>query len=319
MHFRARSYDPRLGRFVQKDLVIDRRPLAHYVYASNAPTQSVDPFGLFDFTLHERLTNEALATEDIPPPVRAWVGAQTMAPDLRGPIHGFWKAGGKWTQDRVNNLMGVPGQRFFPRTGFLDWEELHFDDLPNTAAVQAQWARFENAFRSAVADIRFMVGDRTQRREELATVLGHSLHAVQDFYSHANWIELSMAAGFPGGSIPTWFSAGAGYLDSITADETRPLWTGAFERPPVGGQPHHDQLNKDNASRPNHSEAWSLAKKATQEWYQKFVMLLQSGPVDDFRSFKNLTPAESTDMTKRAGEGSSAAAAVGKAVGILER
>ncbi len=45
MHYRARSYDPRIGRFLSKDPIRDRRPTAHYVYASNRPTSNVDPMG----------------------------------------------------------------------------------------------------------------------------------------------------------------------------------------------------------------------------------------------------------------------------------
>src|SRR5262249_22967781 len=48
LHFRARSYDPRLGRFVQNDPVRGNRPSKHYSYASNRPTGNIDPLGLDD-------------------------------------------------------------------------------------------------------------------------------------------------------------------------------------------------------------------------------------------------------------------------------
>ncbi len=43
MHYRARSFDPRIGRFIQKDPV--DRVRDHYVYVRNSPTQFVDPSG----------------------------------------------------------------------------------------------------------------------------------------------------------------------------------------------------------------------------------------------------------------------------------
>jgi RHS repeat-associated protein len=46
MHYRARWYDPRLGRFGGKDPVRDF--FAHYVYASNNPLNRSDPMGLQD-------------------------------------------------------------------------------------------------------------------------------------------------------------------------------------------------------------------------------------------------------------------------------
>ena len=45
-HFRARPYDPRLGRFVGKDPV--NPALDHYVYATNSPIRRIDPLGLQD-------------------------------------------------------------------------------------------------------------------------------------------------------------------------------------------------------------------------------------------------------------------------------
>ncbi len=45
MHYRARSYDPRLGRFMQREPEELARARAHYLYASNLPTLLSDPSG----------------------------------------------------------------------------------------------------------------------------------------------------------------------------------------------------------------------------------------------------------------------------------
>jgi len=45
MHFRARPYDPRTGRFLGKDPILSRRALSHYLYASNNPVMRTDPLG----------------------------------------------------------------------------------------------------------------------------------------------------------------------------------------------------------------------------------------------------------------------------------
>jgi RHS repeat-associated protein len=45
IHFRARAYDPRLGRFVQKDPVLEIRASEHYRYVANNPTGATDPLG----------------------------------------------------------------------------------------------------------------------------------------------------------------------------------------------------------------------------------------------------------------------------------
>jgi len=46
MHYRARSYDPRTGRFVQKDPVLELKVKAPYAYANLRPTDHRDPKGM---------------------------------------------------------------------------------------------------------------------------------------------------------------------------------------------------------------------------------------------------------------------------------
>ncbi len=46
MHYRARSYDPRIGRFAQPEPVTSRRIEEHYAYVSGQPTALIDPSGL---------------------------------------------------------------------------------------------------------------------------------------------------------------------------------------------------------------------------------------------------------------------------------
>jgi RHS repeat-associated protein len=46
LQFRARAYDPRLGRFTQTDPILGNRATKHYAYAGNNPVSFIDPFGL---------------------------------------------------------------------------------------------------------------------------------------------------------------------------------------------------------------------------------------------------------------------------------
>jgi len=104
------------------------------------------------------------------------------------------------------------------------------------------------------------------------------------------------------------------------------IWTGAYESASVGGQPFHDDrgkmkgLNKDNPSRGNnHYLARRLATRASKEWYKRFMLQLQSGSVNDAWLFTAPGMQVNEDMGIRAGEGSAAAASIGKALGILEK
>ncbi len=46
MHFRARSYDPRTGRFVERDPLLKNRVFDPYAYAQNSPLKGRDPSGM---------------------------------------------------------------------------------------------------------------------------------------------------------------------------------------------------------------------------------------------------------------------------------
>ncbi len=46
MHYRARSYDPRTGRFLQRDPLHSGRLADHFLYARNLPSSFTDPAGL---------------------------------------------------------------------------------------------------------------------------------------------------------------------------------------------------------------------------------------------------------------------------------
>ncbi len=49
VHMRARQYDPRLGRFTQRDPMFSNRALKHYMYANCNPVSINDPLGLYDW------------------------------------------------------------------------------------------------------------------------------------------------------------------------------------------------------------------------------------------------------------------------------
>ena len=48
-YYRARSMDPRTGRFIEKDSLIDGRVRVPYVYCDNSPSMGVDPHGTRTF------------------------------------------------------------------------------------------------------------------------------------------------------------------------------------------------------------------------------------------------------------------------------
>ncbi len=106
-------------------------------------------------------------------------------------------------------------------------DKLHFDDLFSTAQVESNWYRL---FAGTILGLLW-----AKERNDVAAahhILGISLHAVQDFYSHSNWVDA------PNRRYRTWFEvspAERGHLN---------LWTGCYNHcGPTSIKPHGNILN----------------------------------------------------------------------------
>ncbi|MGC8785600.1 MAG: hypothetical protein ACP5RN_14605, partial [Armatimonadota bacterium] len=100
--------------------------------------------------------------------------------------------------------------------------KLHFDDLFSTLQVEANWKRI------LAGTLAGLLWAKEQDDVSAAqNILGVSLHAIQDFYAHSNWVDA------PDRRNRTWFE--------VPPEERRrmSLWTGAYEKPvQLGIKPH---------------------------------------------------------------------------------
>ena len=133
---------------------------------------------------------------------------------------------------------------------------MHFDDLAEDEAVRARWA-------GVVRNTRRVVEDAARRNdpEDVITALGMSLHGVQDFYSHSNWVDLHpRRAGAPYGTVT--------YLRDPNTDG--PLRTSLDpKRAHRKAEAHGDYfkgMNKDSHVRAGWRDAYVFAHAATHEW-----------------------------------------------------
>ncbi len=71
-----------------------------------------------------------------------------------------------------------------PKSKREELEKLHFDNLFTTGQVINYWSRLIN-------NVKTETQNAAHNNDPLAslTVLGIALHAVQDFYTHSNWVE----------------------------------------------------------------------------------------------------------------------------------
>jgi hypothetical protein len=135
---------------------------------------------------------------------------------------------------------------------------LHFDNLLTPQQVRNYWGRFTVNTRDAVHQ-----ATRERNPVKLLTIMGISLHAVQDFYTHSNWVELHPPIG-TGYRTETWFNSSTKNLNTITAI------AGHFQGQKPPNHPEHggydSGLNKDSYNRPNWDRAYVFAYAGSREW-----------------------------------------------------
>jgi hypothetical protein len=133
---------------------------------------------------------------------------------------------------------------------------LHFDNLSsaleNNADFDFLFSQLLASTQHALADFnKLQVDDRTRKTLTLVT-LGASLHAVQDFYSHSDWIHndfnttdvrmVKLASGEL--RAPTWFEFRGRHKDPAKW----PLHVRSGLYPPVAGVVEtHTHMNHDNS------------------------------------------------------------------------
>jgi hypothetical protein len=153
----------------------------------------------------------------------------------------------------------------------------HFDSstsyLFNTAGVTHEWDRLRRSVWTLAREAR----DENDPAK-LLTVLGVSLHQVQDFYTHTNWMEPGGVLGGEGpdwagqgfGTSPTWFDIPADKRDANT------IYTANTQgHPRQHGNWNSDRnrnltknMNKDWPGRPLWVESAVTAYFASRQWIE---------------------------------------------------
>ncbi len=143
-----------------------------------------------------------------------------------------------------------------------DLAKLHFDNLVTPDEIKAYWGHLVNnskgAFEKAATD-----GDALH----VVALLGMSLHAVQDFYSHSNWVEEHMLS-------DTGYLTDT-YFDNPIVAAFPTLRTGRYPNSnPLkptdhgDGQPSTAGMNHDAYARPRWNQAYVFAFCASRQWVQ---------------------------------------------------
>ncbi|HEX2210743.1 MAG TPA: hypothetical protein VHG93_23880 [Longimicrobium sp.] len=177
-------------------------------------------------------------------------------------------------------------------------KHFHFDSLTTPVQIRNVWSRLalntRSALQAEVAGVRSArtPAERYRRLVGLAVILGASLHPLQDFYSHSNWVDLyPMQDGAYG--TRTWFDT-----PSPPASLHTGLVAGGDLLPT--GDPTRDHggyrsgMNRDSYSRPGWPQAYVYAYSASRQWLRaarQWVEQVDSTVWQDLLRFQ-LTPAD---------------------------
>lgn len=155
-----------------------------------------------------------------------------------------------WISDYLNTPV------YPDRTLARQFDLMHFDDLADDEAVRIRWA-------GTVRNTRRVVQDAARRgdAEGVLTALGMTLHAVQDFYSHSNWVELHPRE--PGGP----YRATTYFRDAAPPGPMRTsLDPKRASHVDLAHGDYFKGMNKDSHVRQGWDEAYLFAHAATDEW-----------------------------------------------------
>lgn len=167
--------------------------------------------------------------------------------------------------DKVNEKLDEKGFKELRLTGGDEsYSYIHFDGVLSEAEMEKNWKQL---FGNTIAALKKYTAAEAVRPGYrlivLYNIIGTSLHAVQDFYSHSNWVNLYNKSGKS--TIPIWFD--------IAAEERKKLKleSGVYPDGSMPGHANHSDLNKDVSARDLNGIAVETAERASIDWMKRIM------------------------------------------------
>jgi hypothetical protein len=157
------------------------------------------------------------------------------------------------------------------------YDYMHFDAVLNEVDMEHNWAKLQKNTLAALAKYDANKSmPASFRKIAMLTIIGASLHPVQDFYSHSNWVNVWMKKS---GKVPLWFEVDAKERAKLD------IHSGVYPDGSMPGHENHGDLNKDNSQRKLNKEAVDAATRASDAWIKA---LMASDPTlswDELKSY----------------------------------
>jgi len=210
------------------------------------------PASGFDTYWHQEAVRRVAEAFAFSEDARKIVQLGNFSPDLFGPISELASQNLQGKALQSLNQLGAANAESRQAAIFLHFDNLH-GELQGNAKFDSLFAQLLKNTQAALAAYKNQAGtdDRTRKTLVLVT-LGASLHAVEDFYSHSDWVHqdfshtpappVSLPAG--GTRAPTWFE----FRAKAGAPDRWPFQVKAGIYPPVANAANtHTHMNHDNS------------------------------------------------------------------------
>ena len=234
----------------------------------------------FDTGPHSDITRDALIAEGFGPTATDVVVVNNWFVDLYSNSSKIPQSG---HADTAVSVLGAffENNEHWPQAVLDAANRTHFDasiwDVANVGKAEVEWDRLQRATTQLLRSIKSAGG--ANKEIQLLSTIGMGLHAIQDFYSHSNWIEKQGVKGVDGtdwstlsvGLTPTWFDVPKAtrdtlnvYIGASSGHKHRPH--GAWNTD--GNKTIEHGVNKDWPGRPGYTDAYTTSYFATREWVQ---------------------------------------------------
>ncbi len=222
----------------------------------------------FDTWWHAECTRKAMVANGFSPDAR-------LATQVSNYIADFMAG----AFDKANEEIEKKGLESLRLTGSdLSYSYLHFDGVLSEAEMEQNWKLlFDNTVAALKKYSTPAAVKPGFRLIVLYNIIGTSLHVVQDFYSHSNWINLYDSMGIS--QMPIWF-------DMPQADRMKlKLCSGVYPDGSMKGQPNHSDLNKDVSAKPLNKIAVEAAERASVDWMKRIMEAVSEVPWAELKAY----------------------------------